>query len=135
MEILSRKNNIRVNEEELEFQILSHPSYPSVHVVTDVLDHFAIKNYVLEVPENIETLDLSPLLFLAFIKGYMDNGFALIIKCGLSFALSFGNTKKKTFSVDNFLEVWTGVIVIIENDKQDEALEINSIHITKSLLY
>ena len=26
--------------DELEFQLLSHPSYPSLHAVTGVLDHF-----------------------------------------------------------------------------------------------
>jgi len=135
LKILLRENNIRVNEEELEFQILSHPSYPSLHAITGVLDHFAIKNYALEVPENIETLDLLPLSFLAFIKGDEDNGLALITKHGLSFELSFGSSKKKIFSIDDFLEVWTGVIVIIENDKPDAVPEINRINITKIFLY
>src|ERR1035437_3617775 len=135
LKILLRENNIRVNEEELEFQILSHPSYPSLHAITGVLDHFAIKNYALEVPENIETLDLLPLSFLAFIKGDENNGLALITKHGLSFELSFGSAKKKILSIDDFLEVWTGVIVIIEKDKPDAVPEINRINITKSFLY
>ena len=56
-----QKENYKINFEELEFQLLSHPSYPSLHSVTGVFDHFNIENIALEVPTNRETLEQLPI--------------------------------------------------------------------------
>ena len=73
-----RKNGIRVNESELEFQLLSHPSYPSLHSITGVLDHFTIENYALDILKEIETLDLLPNSFLAVVKTEEHNDFVMV---------------------------------------------------------
>ena len=39
---LLSKNAISFDKKELDFQIQSHPSYPSLHAITGVLDHFNI---------------------------------------------------------------------------------------------
>jgi len=131
LKILLRRNNISVNEEELEFQILSHPSYPSLHAVTGVLDHFAVNNYALEVPKHVDTLNLLPSSFLALIHGDKDNGYALVSKHDHGFQLSFGSDKSKIVTVDYFLEVWTGVIVIVESDKQEVVVEGQRLNLAK----
>lgn len=133
--ILLRKNAIRVNEPELEFQILSHPSYPSLHSITGVLDHFGIENYALDIPKEIETLDLVPNSFLAVVKTKEHDGFAMVSRQSNGFQLSFDGNKKSIFSKIGFLEVWTGVIVGVENDKQNLAPDVKSTNFTKSILY
>ncbi|NOU17158.1 MAG: hypothetical protein HOO91_06325 [Bacteroidales bacterium] len=133
--ILLRKNGIRVNEPELEFQLLSHPSYPSLHSITGVLDHFAIENYALDVPKEIETLDLLPNSFLAVVKTEEHNGFVMVSRHSLGFQLSFDGNKKRFFSKIDFLEVWTGVIVGVENDKQNLAPDVKKTNFTKCILY
>jgi len=133
--ILLRKNGIRVNEPELEFQLLSHPSYPSLHSITGVLDHLGIENYALDIPKEIETLDLVPNSFLAVIKTKEHDGFAMVSKQSNGFQLSFDGNKKSIFSKIDFLEVWTGVIVGVENDKQNLAPDVKSTNFTKSILY
>lgn len=129
---LLQKNTIRVNEEELEFQILSHPTYPSLHSVTGVLDHFAIKNYALEVPKSTETLDLLPTTFLALLEG---NRYALVSKLEQDFELTLDNKNKQRISSDLFLETWTGIIVIVEEEKQEAAPKPKKINLTKVALF
>jgi uncharacterized membrane protein len=119
LETLLRKNKIRVNEEELEFQLLSHPSYPGLHAITGVLDHFYIENSALEVPKSIETLDLLPESFLAIIKDKEYNGFVFVDKQNDGFQLFDTEGKKRTLTFENFLEIWSGVIVAVEQDSQE----------------
>ncbi|MEL6916243.1 MAG: hypothetical protein AAFO99_00795, partial [Bacteroidota bacterium] len=59
------KQNYRINLKELKFQLLSHPSYPSLHSVTGVLNHFNMDNVALEVPKDRETLVQLPETFLS----------------------------------------------------------------------
>ena len=42
--LLLRKNGIQFDKDEFLFQIQSHPSYPSLHSITGVLEHFNIDN-------------------------------------------------------------------------------------------
>ena len=65
---LLKKNAIFFDKQELAFQIQSHPSYPSLHAVTGVLDHFNIDNIAAEVPQNLETLLELPNCFLAQVE-------------------------------------------------------------------
>ncbi len=129
---LLQKNKIEVDNEELEFQILSHPTYPSLHSVTGVLDHFAIKNYALEVPKSCETLDLLPTTFLALLQG---NRYALVSKLDQDFELTFDNKNKQRISSDFFLETWTGIIVIVEEEKQEATPKPKKINLTKVALF
>lgn len=110
------KNSININAEELEFQLRSHPTYPSLHSVTGVLDHFSVKNYALEVPRNKETLSLLPSTFLALIKNDYHNGFVLVNKKNKSLNISYNENKRTVMSEHDFIGLWSGVIVIIEDD-------------------
>jgi len=93
--ILLRNNGIRVNEQELEFQLLSHTSYPKLHSTTGVLDGFAIENHALDISKGVDTLDFLPNSFLAVVKTNEHNGFATIGKQSNGFQLPFDGNKKK----------------------------------------
>lgn len=62
------KNNIHINQEELKLQLLSHPSYPSLHAMTGVLGHFNINNLALRLLVNEEILAQLPPCFIANVK-------------------------------------------------------------------
>lgn len=66
--MLLRNNGIRVNKLKLEFQLLSHPSYPSLNSITGVLDRFAIENYALDIPKGMNLLNPLPNYFLTVVK-------------------------------------------------------------------
>ena len=65
---LLRRNQISFDKEELSFQIQSHPSYPSLHAITGVLDHFNIENVAADVPINTRTLLQLPNCFIAQVN-------------------------------------------------------------------
>lgn len=73
-------NGIELDEKELGFQFESHPSYPSLHAITGVLNHFNIENLAIEVPRDIETLSELPNSFIAHITKKQETHFVLAIK-------------------------------------------------------
>ena len=64
---LLSKNKINFDKNELKLQIESHPSYPSLHAITGVLDHFSIDNMALDIPQNEAVFKQLPNYFIAYI--------------------------------------------------------------------
>jgi len=106
-----KDHHIKIPIEELELQLLSHPSYPSLHSITGVLDHFNIDNMALEVPQNRETFDMLPEQFISFVT--MENGSEFVVtkKINNGVQIYFGNRKKEILSFEEFINVWNGVVV------------------------
>ncbi len=109
-----QEENIHLNQDELKLQLLSHPSYPSLHSVTGVLGHFNIENMALEVPKNRETLFQLPTNFISII--IEKNEFVIVTQHEKEIELTYSNKEKKSISLDKFLEIWSGIIVVIEKD-------------------
>ena len=123
------KEQIYVNQEELKLQLLSHPSYPSMHSITGVLSHFNIENMALEVPKNRETLFQLPDNFISIIN--KDKEFVCVTQGEDDIQLMYGDKKKKTITVNEFIDIWGGIIVVAEK----EATEFETKKIdTKTLL-
>lgn len=110
---------IKIPIEELELQLLSHPSYPSLHSITGVLDHFNIDNMALEVPQNRETFDMLPEQFISFTTIKNRSEFVLTKKVKNGVQIYFENKNKITFLFDEFISVWNGIVVVIEADNID----------------
>ena len=117
-------NDISLDKKELEFQIRSHPSYPSLHAVTGVLDHFNIDNLALEVPVDEKILSQLPKCFLAQVTIDRQDTFAVVINQGLKYTLIVSKKEKKTVTVQEFISMFTGIIVAVE--KTDLTEESNS---------
>jgi len=115
--LLLQNNAIPFDKEEFAFQIQSHPSYPSLHSITGVLDHFNIENVAAKVPVNNETLDQLPNCFIAQINS--GNGLELILteKKKDEYILYDSGKKKKKVSKETFLEIFTGIILAVEKDE------------------
>ncbi len=134
-----QKENIHLNEDELKLQLLSHPSYPSLHSVTGVLNHFGIENMALEVPKNRETLFQLPNNFISVI--IEKNEFVIVTQHENKIELLYGNKEKKMISLDKFLEMWSGIIVVIEKDtfevpnkKIANTTLLNSVYVSSTLV-
>ncbi|MEO8933880.1 MAG: vitamin K epoxide reductase family protein [Xanthomarina sp.] len=121
-EALLSKHKIRIDTQELDFQIESHPSYPSLHAVTGVLSHFNIDHLAIRVPVDKEALEQLPSSFIAQIKIKDTTDFALILKKGENYKVILSSKEDKTISKATFLEQFTGIVVAVEKD------ETNSIH-------
>ena len=112
--LLITSHQISIDKKELAFQIQSHPSYPSLHAVTGVLDHFGIDNLALDVPATDDVYNQLPAVFLARVLHEDDEQFALISKKGNTVEVRLSSTAKINISSAHFLEMFTGILVVIE---------------------
>jgi len=116
-------HNISFDKEELTFQVQSHPSYPSLHAITGVLDHFNIPNLALQIPKNEDTYAQLPPIFLAQINTQTGEDFVIVKKHNGQCVLFFSHTKKIKIKLDEFLKKFTGIILAIE--KPEDAKQTN----------
>ncbi|CAM1359875.1 conserved membrane hypothetical protein [Tenacibaculum litopenaei] len=112
---LLRKNKIPFDKEELDFQIQSHPSYPSLHAITGVLDHFSIENIAADIPVNKETLVQLPPSYMAQVKSEREGSELVIVeRKGTNYTLYPAEGKKESMHDEMFLQRFTGIIVAVE---------------------
>ncbi len=114
VKLLLVRNKITFDNEELQLQIQSHPSYPSLHAITGVLDHFYVDNLALDVPVDKVTLSQLPKTFLAQLKTEEGEAFAIVTNEGLDYEVIASKKEKKIFSINDFLKAFTGIIVAVE---------------------
>jgi hypothetical protein len=112
-----KRNKIKIPAKELAIQLLSHPSYPSLHSVTGVLDHFNIENFALELPINMDVLNQLPGTFFAVLSINGQNEYAVINKKENTIKYSINANRDVGISYQAFLAIWTGITVVVENDK------------------
>ncbi len=112
-----KKEQIRIDASELKFQLKSHPSYPSLHSLTGVLDHFYIDNLAVEVEVNDKTLKELPVNFMAVININNQREFATVsLKNGLYHIQT--TSKKEKFTSKEFLKTFTGIVLVAEASNQ-----------------
>ncbi len=113
---LLTRNKIVHDKKELAFQIQSHPSYPSLHAITGVLDHFNIENIAAEVPTDSETLEQLPDSFIAQVNTDDGNDLVTVSKAPKddSYTLFSGASKEEKVTRENFITRFTGIIVAVE---------------------
>ncbi|KAB1158901.1 thioredoxin domain-containing protein [Tenacibaculum aiptasiae] len=116
-------NRIDFDKTELAFQIESHPSYPSLHAITGVLSHFDIDNLALTIPINLGVLKQLPTSFLAQIETEKGESFVVVNKDDSYCRLLVSDKKKYKLTYTKFLEMFTGVIVVVE---KTEFLEVRT---------
>ena len=129
---LLTKNSIKVDKAELKLQLLGHPSYPSLHSITGVLDHFRIPNLAVEIPQTEENISVLPDHFIAHIKSKKNDEFVLISKKDQKFRIQYEGGKVELISISLFIDIWTGIVLVIEADEKVKS--DSSINYTKILL-
>ncbi len=115
---LLKRNQISFDREELSFQIQSHPSYPSLHAITGVLDHFMIENIAAEVPVDLKTLDELPNCFIAQIKDNKETSLVVVERKDSNYLIFTVDNKKEKITKQDFLKKFTGIIVAVEKPEQ-----------------
>jgi len=116
LEMLLAKNNIRLHTDEIKLQVSSHPSYPSLHALTDVLQHFGVPNLAIKLPTTEEILDELPSFFIAHVTRSNKEDLVLIEKLKNKINITVDKNKSEQISKESFLELWDGIIVAIEKD-------------------
>ncbi|MEM9822521.1 MAG: vitamin K epoxide reductase family protein [Bacteroidota bacterium] len=117
LEKLITQNDIRLNHEELKLQLLSHPSYPSLHALTGVLRHFQIDNVALRVPVDASTLTQLPACFIAEVDFAGEGQLALIERKNNQVKITFSEKVQEVVEDSAFLSKWGGVLLAIEKSE------------------
>ncbi|MFT7900614.1 vitamin K epoxide reductase family protein [Tenacibaculum ascidiaceicola] len=123
---LLKKNSISFDKEELAFQIQSHPSYPSLHAITGVLDHFNIENVAADVPVNSETLSQLPDCFIAQINSDYGQDLIVVERKKSDYIIYDSENKKTNLTESEFLNKFTGIIVAVEETEDYQTTKSNS---------
>lgn len=113
-------HKIHFDKNELSFQIQSHPSYPSLHSITGVLDHFNIENIAAQVPVEMEILAQLPDCFIAQIKTGEGMGLVLVEKKEQNFLIHKESKRTEKVSESAFLEMFTGIILAVEKSEEEK---------------
>ena len=121
---LLKSNKISFDAKELAFQIKSHPSYPSLHSITGVLDHFGIENIAAEVPTTLDVLNQLPSSFIAQLS--TDKGDDLYYVNKKSDNYSIYSDELSYISKKDFLLDFTGVILAVEKTEHKHVKRKNN---------
>ena len=110
-------NKYLLNPEEVKLQLLSHPSFPSLHSITGLLDHFGIENLALEVSKDLATLKELPEVF---ITTTVHGEYVLANNHEDRIRILYGNENRKNISIAEFLTLWSGFIIVVEPNEIKE---------------
>ena len=114
VKIFLTKTGNSLHSEELKLQLLSHPTYPSLHSVTGVLTHFRIDNLALDVPRDQETLDQLPEVFFSLTSRHK---YIIVEKRNDSVKVyQEGEGKWKNVPNEDFLNDWSGIVLAIDDE-------------------
>lgn len=110
-----KHENFKVDYKELKFQLLSHPSYPSLHSITAVLTHFGIDTIALQVPTDLNILEQMPDSFIT-----LDKHHRYLVASKKENVLSIFNERKfkSTLLPKEFISNWSGIVVALEEDEK-----------------
>ncbi len=113
------KESITIDKFEFEFQVQSHPDYPSILAIADALTFFNIRNGVVRV--DISEIELLPEHFIAVLteendKSTLDTQLYFVEQKGASYFCS--KDKKATEIAKGELESrWNGIVLLVEKDE------------------
>lgn len=109
------KEELYIDRIEFEFQIKSHPDYPSLLSITDTLTFFNIENGALHVDSH--DLELLPDNFVTFFNDGTENtGLYFMEKKKGSYFYSRNNSPVG-ISEKDLKSNWHGIVLLIENSK------------------
>lgn len=119
-----RINGYQIDKTEVEYQFKSSPYYPSLRAMTAVLDHFAIEHIAAEVARE---KDIIPQLPASFMAHLVNDRFVLVLRKDKKLAVTFDNGSKRQMTNDEFLEVWDGVVLVVEENAQKAVFSVSKV--------
>ncbi|MBU7569766.1 MAG: thioredoxin domain-containing protein [Flavobacterium sp.] len=130
---LEQNRHSNLNEEFKDIY-LSHPNYPSLFSVTDTLEVLRIENMAANVPKN--QLENLPEHFIAAIEVKDALNFVFVSKNHDTIIYETENNEKHTVTLEEFRELWKGLILAIEKNEKPSDIKKSEhkIAITLALL-
>jgi glutaredoxin len=125
-----KKEKIYIDQTEFEFQIQSHPDYPSLLSIADTLSFFKIKNLATKI--NNEDIANLPSNFIALIKDTnLSSNLTLVEKNNKGYKYSH-NDHVVEINEETFLNRFQNIVLLV--DKDEERKELNEPKKSKKVL-
>lgn len=126
------KESIHIDKSEFEFQIQSHPNYPSLLAVSDTLSFFNVDNLCVKIDS--EHIRLLPNRFVVLInENLSDSRFCLIERENGNFFL-FENKKRVLIIEEKLQKDWGEIVLLIENNNLEDSAKKNKNNYNWSLI-
>ena len=111
-----KEEKIDLDFEEFEFQVSSHPDFPSLLAYSDALTFFKVPNIAIRLEQ--EQIDLLPESFLALmIHGKEGELITFVKKQEDQFLCNFGK-EQKVLSREEFFRDWNDLIMLVEKSEE-----------------
>ena len=107
--------NIKLDNKEFDFQIETHPNFPSLLAFHDALNFFNVPNVAVRIPD--KDLSQLPVHFVAQVNGPAGSELALVEKKENELEVTFAENKKFMLSTQDFKIAWTGIVLVAESDE------------------
>jgi uncharacterized membrane protein len=112
--LLLKKERINLDRKEFEFQVKTHPSYPSLLSFVDALNFFKVKNYVLKV--NFNEIENLPKKIICLL----NNDFYFVEKKQNTYFI-FDNQKEKIIHKEELFEKWGEIVLFLEKSELNKS--------------
>jgi hypothetical protein len=120
-----KKENINIDFNEFQFQLETHPDYPSLLSFYDALTFFKIESFVGRI--GLEDLVNLPNNFIAELKMEMGNTILTSITYdGEYYNSTIEDNVNKKLSKQEFEKIWTGVVLFIQSEYKLNFVKSNS---------
>lgn len=114
-----RENQYYNLEDGFHMQLESHPNFPSLYAIIDTLSFFEVENIAAKIEK--EELENIPHSFLSVVNSDTGKEIVFTEKNKNNITIEFSNGFKKKISKEEYLKIWTGIIVAIEANPINES--------------
>lgn len=130
------KEKIYIDRTEFEFQIQSHPDYPSLLAISDTLSFFNIDNGAIKI--EIDQIELLPNRFVTYLNRAFEDPALYFVECKEGHYFISDTTSKEKITKNELEKRWKKIVLLIDNSSVDNSIStkryINSFFLILSLL-
>lgn len=114
-----KKQHIKIDQNEFNFQIQSHPDYPSLLSISDTLNFLKINNIATRI-EDVSLIESLPHDFIALFGNKKNEQFLTFVERKEDGYQYTKGEKKITASYDDFSNLFGGVVLLVEKPEKEE---------------
>ncbi|WP_340198656.1 vitamin K epoxide reductase family protein [Ascidiimonas sp. W6] len=130
-----QKTGYFFNEEEVALQISTHAEFPNLIAVSDLFHHFGIDHYALRLNKEKGIIENLPKFFLAHCMIDHEPTLVLVQKNKDLLKLYYNQKKIINYNFDDFLQLWTGVMLSFKEVPIASLVGIGKKKLIKNLVY
>lgn len=127
-----KKENITIDESEFEFQVSSHPDYPSLLSVVDALNFFSVENCAFQL--EFDQVEQLPNRFIALLKGENAIPALFFVQQKKDRYFYTNNGKEKSTTKENLKSLWLGTVLLLDTPETQQKQTKNNKWLLPSII-